>query len=240
MTTTTTFVLVPGAWLGGWAWKKVTPLLQEKGHAVYPITLTRMGERVHLASSNLSMETAIEDVLNVIRYNDLNDIVLVGHSYAGKVAAAVADRASERIRRVLYLDGFHPEKGARTPQGAFPDEFPVSGSVVSLPLEFLLAVGKDVQAANREWMLSKATATPVRYLRDPITLSGKLDSVKTGYIYCGQGDTLPWYLSQASPGKSVDEVLKENLDGPFKIIDSGHWPMITKPKELAEDMLSLS
>ncbi len=233
------YILVPGAWLGGWVWKKITPMLEEKGHKVYPVTLTGMGERVHLASSNLSMETAIEDVLNIIRYNDLSDFVLVGHSFAGKVAAAVADRASERTRRVLYLDGFHPDKGVRTPQGAFPDEFPVTGSTVPLALEFLDAVGKDVQGANREWMISKATSTPVRYLRDPITISEKLDSVKSAYVYCSGGDTLAWYLSQ-SPGKSVDDVLRANLDGPYKIIESGHWPMITKPDELVEDIICLS
>ena len=235
----TTFVLVPGAWLGGWVWKKIAPLLEEKGQEAYPVTLTGMGERVHLTSSNLGIETAIEDVVNIIKYNDLNDFVLVGHSFAGKVVAAVADRASKRTRKVLYLDGFHPEKGVRTPQGAFPDEFPVTGSVVPLALDFLDAVGKDVQGANREWMISKATSTPVRYLRDPITFSETLDSVKTAYIYCSGGDTLAWYLSQ-SPGKSVSDVLRANLDGPHRVIDSGHWPMITEPEKLALDMISLA
>ncbi|MGA8603759.1 MAG: alpha/beta fold hydrolase, partial [Thermoplasmata archaeon] len=86
------FVLVPGAWLGAWVWKKVTPLLEAEGHEVYPVTLTGMGDRVHLANKDVGMETAIEDVLNVIKYNGLDDFVLVGHSFAGKVVAAVADR----------------------------------------------------------------------------------------------------------------------------------------------------
>lgn len=235
----TVFVLIPGAWLGGWAWKKVTPILEASGHLTYPVTLTGMGERVHLASSSLSIETAIEDVLNIIRYNDLNDFVLVGHSFAGKIAAAVADRIPERTRRVLYLDGFHPDKKVRTAQGAFPDEFPVSGSAFPLALEFLDAVGKDVQGLNREWLISMATPTPVRYLRDPIMISEKLDPVKSAYIYCSGGDTLAWYLSQ-SPGKSVDDVLKANLDGPYRIVESGHWPMITGPEKLAASMISLS
>ena len=78
----TTFVLVPGAWLGGWAWKKVTPLLEQKGHEAYAVTLTGMGERIQLASKEVGIETAIQDVLNIIKYNGLDDFVLVGHSFA--------------------------------------------------------------------------------------------------------------------------------------------------------------
>lgn len=234
----TTFVLVPGAWLGGWVWNKVTPLLTERGHKVYPVTLTGMGERVHLSSDNIGIESAILDVLGVIRYNDLNNLVLVGHSFAGKVIAAAADRVPDKVGMILYLDGFSPEK-VRTPQGSFPDEFPVEGSTVPFPKQFLEAVGKDVQGGDLDWMTSKASPTPVRYLRDPITLSAKIDSVKTSYIYCAGGDTIAWYMSQ-SPGRSVDDVLKSKLDGPYRIIDSGHWPMITKPKELAEALIILS
>src|SRR5271157_3416021 len=119
-----TFVLVPGAWLGGWAWKKVIPLLEQSGHEVHAITLTGMGERVHLASKDVGIETAVRDVLNVIKYNDLDDFVLVGHSFAGKVVAAVADRGPDRVKMILYLDAYRPEKNVRTPQGGFdPNEF---------------------------------------------------------------------------------------------------------------------
>jgi pimeloyl-ACP methyl ester carboxylesterase len=216
----------------------VVPVLEKSGQSAYPVTLTGMGERVHLATEGVGMETGIQDVLNVIRYNDLDDVVLVGHSFAGKVAAAVADRAADKVAKVLYLDGFHPEK-VRTPQGAFPDEFPVKGSMVPLPKEFLDSVGKDVQGADRKRFVSMATPTPVKYLRDPIILSEKFDSMKSAYIFCTLGDTLSWCLSQ-SPNSNVDEVLKANLDGPYRLIESGHWPMITKPKELAEDLVALA
>jgi pimeloyl-ACP methyl ester carboxylesterase len=235
---TTTFVLVPGAWLGGWAWNKVTPLLTVRGHKVYPVTLTGMGERVHLSTDNIGIETAIQDVLNVIRYNDLENLVLVGHSFAGKVAAAAADRVADKVGMILYLDGFSPEK-VRTPQGSFPDEFPVNGSTVPFPKQFLDTVGKDVQGGDLDWMTAKASPTPVGYLRDPIRLSAKIDSIRTSYIYCSGADTISWYMSQF-PGRSVDEVLRSKLDGPYRIIDSGHWPMITKPNELVEDMLELT
>ncbi len=232
------FVLVPGAWLGAWAWSKVVPGLEKGGHAAYPVTLTGVAERDHLASRDVGMETGIQDVLNVIKYNDLDEVVLVGHSFAGKVVAAAADRAADRIRTIVYLDGFVPEK-VRTPQGSFPDEFPVEGSMVPFPESFLEAVGKDLRGNDRKWLLSKASPLPVRYFRDPITLSTAYDSVPRSYIYCAGGDTLAWFLSQA-PGRSADEVLKEKLDGPFRIIDAGHYPMITKPKELAEDLIALA
>jgi len=230
----TSFVLVPGAWLGGWVWNNVSPLLTEEGHKVYPITLTGMGEKVHLASETVGMETGIQDVLNVIKYNDLTDVVLVGHSFAGKIVASVADQVPDRIRTLLYLDSFRP-KEVKTPQGGFPDEFPMEGWRVPFPKMILDDVGKDIQGADREWLLSKATALPVRYFRDSITLSGNIDSVKKAYVFCTRG------------GDNVDAILKETgvykdykIEGPYKIIDSGHWPMITKPKELSEDLIILS
>ena len=93
-----TFVLVPGAWLGAWAWRRVVPLLERDGGVVYPVTLTGMGDRVHLASPQIGLETAIEDVVNTIVYEGLEDVVLAGHSFAGKVIAAVADRMPVRVR----------------------------------------------------------------------------------------------------------------------------------------------
>ena len=233
-----TFILVPGAWLGAWCWKKVTPQLEKKGHQVYPVTLTGMGDRVHLARPEVGMETGIQDVSNLIKYEDLDNIILLGHSFAGKIAAAVADRHPDKVREVLYLDSWIPEK-VRTPQGAFSDEFPVQGSVVPLPEQLLEVAGKDVQGEHRKWMMSNSTPIPVKYFRDAVTLMGKFESVKASYIFCTLGDTLSWYLSQ-SPGKSVDEVLKNLLDGPYRLIETGHWPMITKPEELAKDILDLT
>jgi len=228
----TTFVLVPGAWLGGWAWKKVLPLLNERGHEAHAVTLTGMGERVHLPSKDVGIETAIQDVLNVIKYNDLSDIVLVGHSFAGKVVAAVADRAPERVSTLLYLDAFRPEK-VRTPQGSFPDEFPAEGGAFPFTEKILDSIGKDVQGADRKWMLSKATPWPKRYSSDAVTLSERFDTVKSAYTFCSRG----------SDAEYLDDILKGKwgkLDGPHKVIESGHWPMITKPDELVKDMLALA
>ena len=230
----TTFVLVPGAWLGGWVWKKVAPLLQQRGHEVHVVTLTGLGERVHLSSGDVGIETAIHDVLNVVKFNDLHDIVLVGHSFAGKVVAAVADRIFEKVKMILYVDAFRPDK-VRTPQARL-DPASEFGSLkpgewaIPLTEKILDMIGKDVQGADREWMLSMATPWPVRPANEPVTLSKDFDTVKSAYIFCtGSGDP-------------VDEILGGKwgkLDGPTKVIESGHWPMITKPEELVQDMLSL-
>ena len=230
-----TFVLVPGAWLGGWAWRRVIPLLETKGHQAQGVTLTGMGERVHLASADVGIETAIEDVLNIIKYDDLDDFVLVGHSFAGKVVAGVADRAPERVKMVLYLDAFRPKKGVRTPQGSFdPNEFGgLKPGEWTIPLTegIIGTIGKDVMGQDRKWMLSKATPWPAKHASDAVTLSENFDSVKSAYIFCtGSGDP-------------VDEIVEGKwgkLDGPHKVIESGHWPMITRPEELVEDMLLLT
>jgi pimeloyl-ACP methyl ester carboxylesterase len=106
-----TFVIVHGAWGGSWAFRRVEALLREKGFVVYRPSLTGQGERVHLASSSVGLSTHIDDVVNVIRFEDLHDIILVGHSYGGMVITGVADRVPDRIRRLIYLDAFVPSDG---------------------------------------------------------------------------------------------------------------------------------
>jgi pimeloyl-ACP methyl ester carboxylesterase len=229
-----TFVLVPGAWMGAWTWKRVTPLLQEKGHDVYPVCLTGMGERVHLASKALGFETSIEDVVNVFEFNDLEGVVLVGHSFAGKVVAAVADRVHARVRLLLYLDAFRPAK-VRTPQGRIDPELefgrgPPGSWSVPLTEKTVETIGSDIKGKEREWFLSKATPWPIKLASDPMTLSQAFDAVKSAYIFCSKS------------GDPVDEIIAGKwgkLEGPSKVIDSGHWPMITRPEELVEDMLLL-
>ena len=229
------FVLVPGAWLGAWAWKDVTPLLEKKGHSAYPVTLTGMGERVHLATKDVGMETAIQDVLNVIKYNDIDDFVLAGHSFAGKVVAAVADRVHEKVLKVVYVDAFRPER-VRAPQGAFDPtrEFgppPQGGIAIPLTEQIIDRIGKDVRGANRKWMVAMATPWPIKLATDPITLSKSYDEVKEAYVFCS--------LS----GDPVDEIIAGKwgkLEGPYNVIEAGHWPMITKPEELAKDLIFLA
>ena len=106
-----TIVVVHGAWGGGWAFKKVEALLRQKGFDVYRPQLTGQGDRVHLARADIGLVTHIDDVVNTILYEDLRDIVLVGHSYGGMVISGVADRVPDRIRRLVYLDAMVPNDG---------------------------------------------------------------------------------------------------------------------------------
>jgi pimeloyl-ACP methyl ester carboxylesterase len=103
------FVLVHGSCHGGWCWKKVTPLLSEDGHQVYTPTLTGLGERSHLVSKNIGLDTHILDIVQVLEYEGLNEVTLVGHSYGGLVIGGVAENVPERIRRLVYLDGYIPQ-----------------------------------------------------------------------------------------------------------------------------------
>jgi pimeloyl-ACP methyl ester carboxylesterase len=231
----TQFVLIPGAWLGAWVWRDLVPLLEKEGHAACPVTLTGMGERVHLATKDVGMETAIRDVVNVIRYNEIDDFVLVGHSFAGKVAAAVADRAHDHVSKVIYLDAFRPDR-VRTPQGGFDPsgEFgpPAPGSYgIPLTEETVRRIGKDVQGPNLERMMSLATPWPLKLATDPITLSSQYDEIREAYVFCS--------LS----GDPVDEIVAGKwgkLEGPHRIIETGHWPMITKPEQLVKDLADLA
>src|SRR6201992_916770 len=100
-----------GAWSPGWAWKKMHPLMSAAGYRLVTPSYTGLGERAHLANPAIDLESHIADVLNVITYEDLSDIVLLGHSYGGMVATGVADRARDRIRRLIYLDAFVPRDG---------------------------------------------------------------------------------------------------------------------------------
>lgn len=227
--------MVPGAWLGAWAWKKVVPQLEVSGHSAYPVTLTGMGERVHLATKEVGLETAVQDVLNVIKYNEIDNFVLVGHSFAGKVAAVVADRAHDRVKKVIYLDSFRPQR-VRTPQGSFDpaEEFgaqPPGAFAVPLSEDTVDRIGKDVKGKVRARMMALATPWPMKMARDPVVLSKNYDGVKEAYVFC----TLT--------GDPVDEIVAGKwgkLQGPYKIMETGHWPMITKPKELASALVTLS
>lgn len=99
-----TFVLVHGAWHGGWCWRRVADLLRTRGHRVFAPSLTGVGDRAHLFSKAISLQTHVEDILSVVETEELNDFVLVGHSYGGFVISGVADTLRERVSRYVYLD----------------------------------------------------------------------------------------------------------------------------------------
>ena len=107
----TNIVLIPGSWLGAWAWRDVTPRLRAEGHDVHELTLTGFGDRAHLAQRGVDFETHVADILGHLETEELDDVVLVAHSYSGSVGTVAATRAAERIRKLVYVAGFVPESG---------------------------------------------------------------------------------------------------------------------------------
>jgi pimeloyl-ACP methyl ester carboxylesterase len=246
-----TDVLVAGAWLGGWAWQPVTDKLREHGHDVHPVTLTGLGERSELAGPEVDLDTYIADVVNLMEAEDLRDVVLVGHSYAGHVITGAADRAPERIALLAYLDAGPSPDGA-----SFMDLQPPAarelierlveeageGWRVPLPsweeLEGVMGASLDgLGQGERDHMRAHATAQPLRTWTQPlslknpareelpkllITCSLPLDQVRQ-MIAAGH----PWFAALAGPQWS------------FRELPTGHWPMFSVPEELASLLADL-
>ena len=141
-----TFVLVHPAWHGGWCWRKVTPLVRAQGHEVHAPTLTGLGERAHLADPDISLATHIEDVVNVLEFEDLRRVILVGNSSGGMVITGVADRVPERLAQVVYLDAFVPEDG--------------QSLVDLLSADHRQAMEALVKAEGQGWMLPRFAPLP--------------------------------------------------------------------------------
>ena len=183
------FVLVHGAWHGGWCWKRTTPYLRAAGHNTYPITLTGLGARSHLARPDIDLDLHIRDVVSVIETEELSNVILVGHSYGGMVVTGVADRVPSRIRRMVYLDAFVPADGKclfdyLPPERAagLRKEGEASGTMACGPVQrFGVTKGDDVR-----WVESHLSRQPYRTFTQPIAL--KTDAAKAAvrktYVYC--------------------------------------------------------
>src|SRR5918996_1298377 len=247
-----TYVLVPGAWLGGWAWQPVARRLRAEGHDVYPITPTGLGERSHLATPEVDLDTYITDVVNTIEFEDLREVILIGHSYAGIVVTGVADRVPERIALLAYLDAGPPPDGT-----AFLDMQPPevrqllerltaeAGDGWRIPLpsweELEGVMGASLEGlgpAERELMAGRAAAQPVRTWTQPLVLTNPTsDELPKLLITCSfplaQVRELiaaghPWFAMMAQPQWS------------FLELPTGHWPMFSVPGPLAELLAGLS
>jgi pimeloyl-ACP methyl ester carboxylesterase len=225
-----TFVVAHGAWSAGWAWKKMRPRLRERGHDLYTPTYTGLGERVHLASPSVDLDTHIQDVCGVLTMDDLRDVVLIGHSYGGMVATGVADRETRRIAQLVYLDAFVPRDG----QSVFDLHSPeardrmlhaaeVDGEEWLVPPN---PPPPDTPAADLAWMAPRRVPHPIATFQQPIRLSGEVDRLLRTYIYClrpGPGDTFRQFAQRA----------RTDANWQYREIDSSHNPHITAPDVLA-------
>jgi pimeloyl-ACP methyl ester carboxylesterase len=229
-----TFVVAHGAWSGGWAWKKIRPLLRAAGHEIFTPSYTGLGERSHLASPDITLETHIQDVANVLFYEDLTDVILIGHSYGGMVATGVADRVSERIRKVIYLDAFVPRDGqalrnlvagSRVSQVAAEtaDNWLVEPSIPP----------PDTSPEDLEWVTPRRVPHPRKTFEEPVSLSGAIDRLPRAYVYCLKAQPSDNFRrfaerAQSEPGWQYEE------------IDASHNPHITAPHALLDILLRLA
>ena len=191
-----TFVLVHPAWFGGWCWKKVVPLLRAQGHEVHTPTLTGLGERAHLATPEVGLSTHIADVVNVMSYEDLGDVVLVGNSSAGKVITGVADRVPERIAQLVYLDAFVPADGQGIVDMLPPDRRQTVEALVQAegdgwlwprfspaPWEEIARTSWEiVDEADLAWVLPRLCPTPFGHFTEPTPVRGDADMPPRVYI----------------------------------------------------------
>ena len=216
----TTYVVAHGAWSSGWAWKKVHPLMQARGHRLFTPSYTGLGERAHLANPGVDLETHITDVVNTLVYEDLRDVVLVAHSYGGVVGTGVADRARDRIRRLIYLDAFIPEDGKSflelTGQGEQVRKAAVDGwRVPPNPSP------ADTSAEDLQWISTRRLHQPIKTLDQRFTLTRGPLTLPRDYILCTKSPAFNAYAERAAAsGWAVHR------------LDASHSPNITAPDQL--------
>ncbi len=235
-----TYILVPGFWLGGWAWRPVTDALRLRGHDVYPVTLTGLGDRSHLARPDIDLDTHIDDVAQLLRYEDLHDVVLVGHSYAGMVITGLADRFPERVSRLVYVDtGPLPDGMAQqdfeTPEDRAANEARVSGEgagwLLPPPPWASLATGRpDVEADAVTTLVERAVPQPWATATTPAKLSGAWEGLPRLGVLCSFG------VDQVNAMASVVPAFRHMAGDAWRYVElpTWHWPMLSRPAELAE------
>ena len=166
-----TFVLAHGAWSAAWAWKKVRPLLRARGHELHTPTLTGLGDRGHHASPAVDLETHVSDVVAMLDYEDLRDVVLIGHSYGGMVATGVADRVPERLRQVIYLDAFVPAEGRclldYMPEGVRKHMVENAADGWRVPAN---PIPPDTAPEDVAWIEPRRMTQPLRTFQQPLRL----------------------------------------------------------------------
>ncbi len=223
-----TFVLVPGAWLGAWAWRPVTEALERLGHEVHPVTLSGLGERSADPVEKVGLHTHVADVHAALE--GLREVTLVGHSYAGIVTGITATHAPKALRHSIFLDANLPIDGRAMTDGfsergreLVREQVAEGGGywAVPDPEEF---DGHDLTPDQVAWLRDHGRPHPGQTLFDHAELARPLAQLSATYVQClkprlGRADEVQ--ALRGAPGWS------------FASLDTGHWPMVSRPKELA-------
>lgn len=239
-----TFLLVHGAWHSGRCWERVVPLLESAGHRVLAPSLTGYGDKAHLLSPEVGLDTHVDDIVTLINEEGLGEVVLVGHSYAGLVISSVANQVPDRIGHLVYLDAMVPEDGETA-----VDVQPISQNLIDLaaksgsgwrvpplreqPPPFGLFGVTD--PADVAWLRTMLSDQPARCLQQPVRLDNPAaNAIPRTYIHCvgakPEGITrrpVPAIQPNGSPAQVWE-------------LPTGHDCMITMPAELSELLLKLS
>ena len=240
-----TFVLVHGAWHGGWCWSKVTPLLRRTGANVYAPTLSGLGERAHLAEllepSQLNLDLHIKDITQLLEYESLDDVVLVGHAYAGMVITGVAENCPERLSHLVYVNGVIPADGESMADQLIPVRGPEFAAWVRSHIErgegYLPAPASPEEIGrrwgipdhgDREWMFGKVTPQPAAAMAGPVSIGNPaVQDIPRSFIGGEEAGFQPVAQRASDAGWGMYH------------LDSGHDPMVSHPRELAEILLGI-
>lgn len=232
----TVFVLVHGTSHGAWCWRKVTPLLRAAGCDVYAPTLTGLADRSHLLECGVTLSTHVTDVVNLLFYEDLSDVVLVGHSYAGMVITAVAATAPERLRQLIYFDAYLPDEG-QTEVDLWPpdmraeieaDEHARSGTRLVTPEQMGIT-----DPAMAEWARARMTPHPMATYMEAVPKgSERSASLPRSYIACTGGPLTSVLGPFAEKARAAGLAVRE--------IASGHDAMLIVPEVAAKILLDLA
>jgi pimeloyl-ACP methyl ester carboxylesterase len=248
---THTFVLVHGAWHGGWCWRDVCAILEAAGHKVTTPTLAGLGERAHLRTPTPGLDTHIQDIVAHIESEELNDVILVGHSYGGMVVTGVADKLKSRLKHVIYLDAALPQSGqsmiTQNPAVASPEA--IAANVAGLkslapdgewmaplpPVAFGIPADQTQKIA---WVARHLTPHALKTWTDPITLNNNgSDGLPRTYILCVKP-----ILAQTSFPAHAARIRAGQAGGGWRVIDlqTGHDAMITAPDGVASILQAIN
>jgi pimeloyl-ACP methyl ester carboxylesterase len=231
-----TFVLVHGTWHGGWCWRRVVDALERKGHKVYAESLTGLGDRSHLLTKDVNLTTHVNDVVNLVKWDDLNDVVLVGHSSAGFVITQAAEQIGPSVASIVYLDAFIPQPGDNLislanpgPRKALEDAV-ARGDLVAKPVP---AAAFKVNEKDRPWIDAKCTPHPLAAVAEKVTAAGAHEKIaRKTYIRATGFDSPVFDQTLAKlktmPGWTTYEV------------SSGHDVMVDMPERLVEILLEVA
>ena len=236
------FVLVHGAWHGGWCWQRVTSLLQQQGHRVHAVTLTGLGERAHLLSPAITLDTHIDDVISAIEVEELSDVILAVHSYAGMIGTAVADRIGKHLKHLVYVDAVLPKPGESwsSTQSAATQRQRLAAAQATTRFSF---PPPDPEVfglidADHAWVKRRQTPHPGNTYQAPLTFDvQRVAAVPRTFVNCTQpalGTIEPSRLRAKDP-KFWNGAWLPNS----KIVEikTGHDPMISEPAALTQIFL---